>query len=43
LGTTRDDEQKPNATLRTEEEMGTRQQIEQIYKLKKQWKERIIR
>jgi len=34
LGTTRDDEQKPNATFTTEEEMETRQQREQIYKLK---------
>jgi len=34
LGTTRDDEQKPNATFTTEEEMGTRQQREKIYKLK---------
>jgi len=35
LGTTRDDEQKPIATFTTEEEMETRQQREQIYKLKK--------
>ena len=34
LGTTRDDEQKPNATFTTEEEMETRQQRKQIYKLK---------
>jgi hypothetical protein len=34
LGTTRDDEQKPNVTFTTEEEMETRQQREQIYKLK---------
>ena len=35
LGTTRDDEQKPTATFTTEEEMETRQQREQIYKLEK--------
>jgi hypothetical protein len=34
LGTSRDDEQKPNATFTTEEQMETRQQREQIYKLK---------
>jgi hypothetical protein len=34
LGTTRDDEQKRNATFTTEEEMETCQQRKQIYKLK---------
>jgi len=43
LGTTRVDEQKPNATFTTEEEMETRQQREQIYKLKEKLKERVIR
>jgi hypothetical protein len=43
LGTKRDNEQKPNATFTTEGEMETRQQREQIYKLKEKLKERIIR
>jgi hypothetical protein len=34
LGTTRDDEEKPNATFTAEEEMETLQQKEKIYKLK---------
>jgi hypothetical protein len=34
-GTTRDDEQKPNAAFTTDEEMEIRQQREQIYKFKK--------
>jgi hypothetical protein len=34
LGSTRDDEEKSNVTFTTEEEMETRQQREQIYKLK---------
>ena len=34
LGTARDGKQKPNATFTTEEEMETRQEREQIYKLK---------
>ena len=43
LGTTRDDEQKQNATFTTEEKVETRQQREQIYKLKEKFKEHIIR
>jgi hypothetical protein len=43
LGTTRDGEQKPNATFTTEEEMETRQQRGQIYTLKEKFTERIIR
>jgi hypothetical protein len=34
LGTTRDDDQKPNATFTTEKEMETHQEREHIYKLK---------